>query len=113
MKSDAKIFADDTSLFVVVDDPLTAHEILMYDLHLVEKWAKHWRMSFNPDSSKPPFEVTLSTKINPPLHARLFFNDAMVKLDVEQNHVGLSLIKLSLFTAILRRQLIKLEEELV
>ena len=27
MKSDARIFADDTSLFVVVDDPQTAHVI--------------------------------------------------------------------------------------
>ena len=39
MKSDARIFADDTSLFVVVDDVNTAHDILQHDLRLVEKWA--------------------------------------------------------------------------
>lgn len=40
MKSEARIFADDTSLFVVVDDPLTSFEILDHDLRLVEAWAK-------------------------------------------------------------------------
>ena len=39
MKSDARIFADDTSLFVVVDDPKTSFEILSHDLRLVEEWA--------------------------------------------------------------------------
>ena len=57
MKSDARIFADDTSLFVVVDDPLTSFEILSHDLKLVEAWAKQWHMSFNPAPPKPPIEV--------------------------------------------------------
>lgn len=36
MKYDAHIFADDTSFFVVVDDPKTSYEILSHDLRLVE-----------------------------------------------------------------------------
>ena len=68
MKSDARIFADDTSLFVVVDDPQTAFEILSHDLNLVEAWAKQWHMSFNPDPTKPPIEVVFSTKLKPPQH---------------------------------------------
>ena len=54
MKSDARIFADDTSLFVIVDDPVSAHETLSHDLGLVQDWAYQWRVSFNPDPSKPP-----------------------------------------------------------
>ena len=36
MRSDARIFPDDISLFVVVDDPETFFEILSPDLRLVE-----------------------------------------------------------------------------
>ena len=49
-----RIFADDTSLFVVVDDPLVSFEILNHDLKLIEKWANQWKMSFSPDITKPP-----------------------------------------------------------
>ena len=66
MKSDARIFVDDTSLFVVVDDPQTAFEILSHDLKLVEVWARQWHMSFNPDPAKPPIEIVFSTKTKPP-----------------------------------------------
>ncbi len=65
MKYDARIFADHTSSFVVVDDPQTAFEILSHDLKLVEAWAKQWHMSFDPDPDKPPIEVVFSTKLNP------------------------------------------------
>ena len=39
LKSEVRIFADDTSLFVVVDDPIASFEILNHDLKLIEKWA--------------------------------------------------------------------------
>ena len=39
LKSEVRIFADDTSLFVVVEDPIAAFEILNHDLKLIEKWA--------------------------------------------------------------------------
>ena len=39
LKSEVQIFADDASLFVVVDDPTVSFEILNLDLKLIEKWA--------------------------------------------------------------------------
>ena len=97
MKSDARIFADDTSLFVIVDDPVTAYETLSHDLGLVEDWAYQWRMSFNPDPSKPPIEIFFSTKHNPPVHPPLLFNGIMVKRVDEHKHkhkhLGLTLDK--------------------
>ena len=39
LKSEVRIFADDTSLFVVVDDPSISHKILRHGLNLIEKWA--------------------------------------------------------------------------
>ena len=86
MKSDARIFADDTSLFVVVDDPSTSYEILNHDLKLVEAWAKQWHMSFNPDPNKPPIEIVFSTKNKPLVHKPLIFNGIEVKSEEEHKH---------------------------
>ena len=89
MKSDARIFADDTSLFVVIDDPQTAFEILSHDLRLVEAWAKQWHMSFNLDPTKPPIEIVFSVKNKPPNHPPLFFNGVVVKSEEQHKHLGL------------------------
>ena len=93
MKSDARIFADDTSLFVVVDDPSTSYEILNHDLKLVEAWASQWHMSFNPDPNKPPIEIVFSTKNKPLVHKPLIFNGIEVKSEEEHKHLGLILDK--------------------
>ena len=93
MKSYARIFADDTALFVIVDDPLQAYHTLCHDLNLVEEWAYQWRMSFNPDPTKPPIKVIFSTKHNPPVHPSLYFNGVLVNRVNEHKHLGLALDK--------------------
>ena len=47
--SDAKLFADDTSLFTVVYDETVAADQLNKDLKVVIDWAYQWKMQFNPD----------------------------------------------------------------
>ena len=93
LKSEVRIFADDTSLFVVVDDPIASYEILNHDIKLIEKWANQWKMSFNPDVSKPPIEIVFSTKNIKPNHPPLFFNGIMVDSVDEHKHIGLTLDK--------------------
>ena len=44
IKCNVKLFADDTSIFRVVDDPKVAASDLNYDLEAIESWAKTWRM---------------------------------------------------------------------
>ena len=55
LKSDARIFADDTSLSKVVNCP-NAFQDLNHDLTLIQNWAYQWRLAFNPEPSKPPVE---------------------------------------------------------
>ena len=43
-----RLFADDTSLFIIVDDPVTAAECLNADLSRISNWADAWLVSFNP-----------------------------------------------------------------
>ena len=52
LSSNAKIFADDTSLFSVTHDINTLANKLNNDSVKINIWAFQWKMSFNPDSSK-------------------------------------------------------------
>ena len=46
--SNIRLFADDTSLYIVVEDPTLALELLNSDLEKVARWSKQWLVSFNP-----------------------------------------------------------------
>ena len=62
LKSHAKLFADDTSLFTIVKDKSESANILNNNLLEISKWAFNWKMLFNPDPSKPAQEVVFSRK---------------------------------------------------
>ena len=51
LKSNVKLFADDTSLFSVVKNKESASD-LTNDLDMISKWAYNWKMSFNGDPEK-------------------------------------------------------------
>ena len=52
LKSNAKLFADDTSLFTIVKDKTESANILSNNLSEISKWAYDWKMLFNPDPCK-------------------------------------------------------------
>ena len=62
LKSNAKLFADDTSLYTIVKDKNESANILNNDLQLISKWGYQWKMLFNPDPKKPAQEVLFSRK---------------------------------------------------
>ena len=62
IQSNIKIFADDTSIFSVMKDHISASVTLNEDLYLISKWAYSWKMSFNPDPSKQATEIVFSKK---------------------------------------------------
>ena len=47
LSSDGKLFADDTSLFLVVHDVNASPKELNDDLKKINKWVFYWKMSFN------------------------------------------------------------------
>ena len=49
LKSNCKIFADDTSLFYNAFDNHVSRATLNKDLELINNWAFQWKMQFNPD----------------------------------------------------------------
>ena len=42
MGSNIRLFADDTSLFIIVDNPVTAADSLNTDLNKISQWAATW-----------------------------------------------------------------------
>ena len=62
ISSIVKLFADDTSLFSIVQNKNNSASQLNNDLDKVSDWAYTWKMSFNPDLSKQAQEVIFSRK---------------------------------------------------
>ena len=91
LKCNAKLFADDTSLFTVVEDSNTAANDINHDLDLISQWAHTWRMSFNPDPQKQAVELTFSRKKTEVDHPIILFNNIPVKKVNEHKHLGIIL----------------------
>ena len=88
--SNIQLFADDTSLFIVVDNPLTAAGQLSIDLEKISQWATTWLVSFNPTKT---VAMLFSRKLNKTspftyLHA----NHKITEVD-SHKHLGLYLSK--------------------
>ena len=84
--SNIRLFADDTSLFLVVDNPNTAAETLNADLEKITEWAKIWLVKFNPAKTE---SLLISRKIMQPVHPPLHMLNQQIK-EVE-NHKHLCL----------------------
>ena len=90
LHSNPKLFADDTSLFSIAADEALSNSSLNNDLNKVNHGAYKWKMSFNPDSTKPAHEVVFSRKKNihyPPI----LFNNLPVKPVQFHRHLELTL----------------------
>ena len=88
LSSNAKHFADDVSLFSVINDIQTFANNLNKDLERTSTWATQWKMNFNPDTTKQDQEVVFSgilQKVHPPL----LFNNASVIRTSSQKHLGI------------------------
>ena len=57
LRCNAKLFADDTSLFSTITSPAIALSYLNEELVKITHWACQWRMSFNPDITKQAQEI--------------------------------------------------------
>ena len=81
-----RLFADDSSLFIIVDDPVASAERFNADLIKILQWAETWLVTFNPNKTK---SLIISRKINKPLHPSLYMNNQQV-LEVDcHKHLGL------------------------
>ena len=67
--SNIRLFAVDTCLYIIVDNPTTAAELLNLDLEKIIKWAKTWLVTFNPLKTETRL---ISRKLTKPYHHPLY-----------------------------------------
>ena len=84
--SSIRLFADDTSLFIIVDNPDVAAEILNVDLEKIAKWPEAWLVKFNPLKTET---LLISRKINKPVHPSLIMLGQQIKEVEFHKHLGI------------------------
>ena len=78
INSNIKLYADDSSLFACVNDVSLTHAQLVGDLDSITKWAKQWKIKFNPDITKQAIEIIFLSKYKKEDHPHLVFNGVPV-----------------------------------
>ena len=91
LSTNAKLFADDTSLFSVIHDIQTSAKNLNKGLERISNWATQWKMNFNPDTTKQAQEVIFSCKLKKKVHPPLLFKNASVTRTSSQKLLGITL----------------------
>lgn len=67
-----RLFADDTSLYIVVNNPDTSAELLSLDLQKIDDWAEKWLVIFQPPKTE---SLVISHKLNKPVHPTLYMQN--------------------------------------
>ena len=88
INADIRLFADDTSLFITVDNPIVSADILNTDLLQISTWASKWKVNFNPLKTET---IIFSRKYNPPPHPTLQMVDTDIISVQHHKHLGVHL----------------------
>ena len=75
LKSNPKLFDDDTSLYSVITDPNTSSTSSQKEFDDLFNWLVQWRMLFNLDPNKPANEVFTNSYHQKLLFPPLFLDD--------------------------------------
>ena len=82
-----RLFADDTSLYIIVENPISAADELNADLAKLHTWAVRWLVSFNTAKSE---YMLLSRKHNKHFHPPLSMNQNLINNLNSHKHLGLT-----------------------
>ena len=91
LSTNAKLFADDTSLFSVIHDSQTSANVLNKDLEMIHNWAFQWKLNLTQtllNKLKKSFLVVKQKKLPYP---PLVFNNTNVTQAIYQKHLGIIL----------------------
>ena len=88
IRSPIRLFADDTALYIIVNDPIAAAALLNDDLAKIHTWAEHWLVSFNPAKTET---LLFSRKVNKPVHPPVVLNNIQINTVTTHRHLGVTL----------------------
>ena len=81
-----RLFADDTSLYIMVEYPDTAALCLNNDLQTITDWAHKWLVTCNPFKTE---SLTISRKLNKPYHSSLYMSGTQINEVNSHKHLGI------------------------
>ena len=84
----ARLFADDTSLHIIVDYPIQAVDQLNSDLAKIYHWANKWLVAFNPGKLE---SIHLYRKYNKPYRPPVLMNQTQIAEVNSHKHLGVIL----------------------
>ena len=85
--SNIRMYADDTCLFVNVDNRQIAADNLNIDLHSIQNWADQWLVSFSPTKTK---SLIISNKHDLLNHPVLYLNNTEIVEVKDHKHLGVT-----------------------
>ena len=88
INSSIRLFADDNTLDIIVDNPLHAANQLNSDLSKIHQWATNWLVTFNPSKSE---SIIFSRKRNKPNHPNVVMDQKPIQEVNSHIHLGLVL----------------------
>ena len=83
-----RLFADDTSIYIVVDSSLLSAAILNTDLNIIANWADAWLVSFHAGKA---FSMIISRKTESAMHPPLTMTTMVISETQTHRHLGLTL----------------------
>ena len=86
--SNIELFADDTSLYLIVDESIDSARQLNSDEDSIHQWAERWLVKFNPAKSE---SLLISRKLNRPHHPPLIMNNVSINEVSSHKHLGIFL----------------------
>ena len=90
IQASVRLFADDTSLYIIVENPFAAAITLNNDLYFITSWASDWLVNFN---AAKTLSMILTLKHFSPYHPPLFMNGTAITETTSHKHLGLTLSK--------------------
>ena len=81
-----RLFEDDTTLYIIVENPNDAATIINIDLNKIKNWAKLRLVTFNPNKIEA---MLLSRKRNRPDHPTLYFDGTGIQELTSHKHLGI------------------------
>ena len=88
INSNIRLFADDTTLYIIVENPQSAAIVLNADMQKIDSWVDMWLVKFNPSKSE---SFIVSRKLNKPYHPPIYMGNTQIAEVNTHKHLGIIL----------------------
>ena len=88
INANIRLFADDTGLSIIVENPILAANTLNSDLNTISAWARQWLVAYNPSKTK---SLIISRKTQKQTHPPLSMFDEEIAEVENHKHLGVFL----------------------